>query len=114
MKEMTWIRKTNQQWKMSLFYVLLVVASLFFAALLWEINFAGNEVPSLWVLDEVVLSLSFVGLGGLAFGIVFFLIRCPVCKRNIGRYVLSTKDARVWFTFLINLERCPLCESIDR
>jgi hypothetical protein len=109
MSKESWIYKTNQAWKIVIFGILVLVDMVFFLALLWRINFPEKEYANIWLPDEVVIALSFVGLGILTFAFIWFSIRCPACRKNVGSKVLKTSKAGVWFTTLTSLRSCPYC-----
>jgi len=108
-----WVSKTNQTWKVVLFVILLLLSFLGFLVLIWLINSSSQRFFNIWILDEVTLSLSFVGLGLVAFVLLGFSIRCPVCRKNIGGLILTTSSANDWFKDLVSLQKCPHCGDIN-
>lgn len=104
-----WLTKTGQRWKAILFLLLALVDLCLFGMLIWRINHRG--MISTVVPDEVILSLSFVGLGIVAFGWFWVSIRCAECKTSVAGYVLKHSPASNWFTTLLTLPRCPNCGS---
>jgi hypothetical protein len=104
-----WITKTGQRWKAILFLFLALADLCLFGMLIWRINHRG--AISTVVPDEGILSLSFVGLGIVAFGWLWLSIRCAECKTSVAGYVLKHLPASDWFTTLLTLTRCPNCGS---
>jgi len=80
-----------------------------FAVFVWSVNYPSDQATYTWYCDQIVLSFVFIGVGVLAFGFLSVLIRCPVCKRNVGWHVLSTANANDWFATLMRLDHCPFC-----
>jgi hypothetical protein len=74
-----------------------------------QINSSNGNKTDTWILDEVTLSLSLVGIGLFAFIFLWFSIKCPVCHKNVGKHILKTSNASKWFTNLISLKNCPHC-----
>ncbi len=105
----SWINKTNQFWKIIIFCLLIMADVFIFFSLIWRINSPVEKKPSLWFLDEVVLALSFVGFAIVALALIWFSIRCPVCRTSVGSLILKTSGAGIWFTTLISLRCCPHC-----
>jgi hypothetical protein len=104
-----WLTRTGQWWKAIVFLLLALGDLCLFGILIWRINHRG--VVSTVVPDEVTLSLSFVGLGIITFGWLWFSIRCAECKTGVAAYVLTHSSASDWFTTLVTLTRCPNCQS---
>lgn len=107
-----WIAKTGQLWKIILFLILAFADLCFLGMLIWRVNHrtsASTVVP-----NEVVLSLSFVGLGIITFGWLWLSIRCTDCKASVAGYVLKHIPASSWFTTLLTLTRCPSCGSLGK
>jgi hypothetical protein len=93
-----------------LFGLLAFVDLCLFGMLIWRIN--HRAVVSTVLPDEVSLSLSFVGLGIVAFGWLWLSIRCAECRTSVTGYVLKHSPASDWFTSLLTLSRCPSCGSL--
>ena len=104
-----WIHKTKQTWKILSFGFLIGVDFLIFLIFLWRINVPREKNITFWILDEVTLAFSFVGIGLVAFTLLWFSIKCPVCHKNIGKRILNTSNVSNWFTDLISLKNCPHC-----
>lgn len=111
MSKENWISKTNQMWKILSFGVLMVVDVLLFLGLILRTNFPSGKRINIWVLDEVTLALSFIIVGLIAFTVIWFFIKCPVCKKNVGSLIIKTNRAGIWFTKLISLQTCPHCDD---
>jgi CBS domain containing-hemolysin-like protein len=100
----TWLRKTNQRWKIVLFCFAMVITAVLF--------FGGDYAPkslAAHLPKDIVLILYGTALGVVALLWIGFSIRCPACRKNIGGYMISTFDWRVWFTTLVSMESCPRC-----
>lgn len=104
-----WITKTGQLWKIILFLLLALADICFLGMLIWRVNHRGDASDVLP--NEVILSLSFVGLGIITFGWLWFSIRCAECKASVAGYVLKHTPASNWFTTMVALTHCPCCGS---
>lgn len=109
MNDRFWIQQTQQFWKIVLFLALTMIDLVLFAMFVWSVNFPSDQATYAWYRDQIVLSFAFIGTGVLTFGFLSVLIRCPVCKRNVGWHVLSTANANDWFATLMRLDHCPFC-----
>lgn len=105
----SWLSCTGQSWKAIIFLLLAFMDLCLFVLLIWRIN--HRAIPSFFVPDEVTLSLSFVGLGALAFSWLWLSIRCSDCKRSVAGHILKHSPASSWFTTLLTLVACPHCGS---
>lgn len=106
--QMKWLNRTGQAWKVALFGFFMAIEMILFGAFMWRINLMASDSPT-WLPDEVVLALSFVGVGWIAFAVLWFSIKCPICGGNVGSLILKTRNIGGWFTELISLQRCPHC-----
>lgn len=57
-------------------------------------------------------------IGGMLLVIITFAwaytaIICPNCKLKLFWYSITKVGLGTWFTWLVNLEKCPQCGSID-
>jgi hypothetical protein len=100
----SWIVKTNQEWKIILSGVVIFLATPIFFADEIAPRFFEVHLP-----DFNVFLLYGMALAAVALLWIGFSIRCPVCRKNIGGYMVSTYDWRSWFTTLVSMESCPRC-----
>lgn len=105
----SWLRRTGQGWKAITFLLLALVDLCFFVLLIWRINHRAS--PSAFIPDEGTLSLSFVGLGAVAFSWLWLSIRCSDCKKSVAGHILKHSSASNWFATLMTLAECPHCGS---
>lgn len=92
-----------------MFLAVTLINVLICGAFLGSINSPESYAHPAWYLDQVVLGMVFAGVGAVGFVFLSMVIRCPVCRKNVGWHVLSTEDASKWFKTLISLDRCPFC-----
>lgn len=107
--EKSWLGRTGQSWKAITFLFLAFADLCLFVLLIWRINHRAS--PSTFIPDEVTLSLSFVGLGAVAFSWLWLSIRCSDCKQSVAGHILKHSPASNWFTTLMTLAECPHCGS---
>ena len=102
----SWIVKTNQEWKIFLFGIVIASAAvLFFADELAPSSLAAH-LP-----EDIVLVLYGCALTAVALLWIGFSIRCPACRKNIRGYMVTTYDWRSWFRTLVSMESCPRCSK---
>lgn len=92
-----------------MFLAVMLIDVLIFGAFMWSINSAEYYAQSAWYLDQVVLAMAFAGVGAAGFAFLSRVIRCPVCRNNVGWHVMRSDDASKWFKTLMTLDRCPFC-----
>lgn len=112
-KNASWLRQTEQFWKVWVFLFMIALNLSFFVLFVWRVNVPSPSVPTLP--DQGILTLCFVMSGIVSFGWLWLSVRCPVCKAKIAAHILKTDPAGVWFTALLALEHCPLCagQTVD-
>lgn len=107
----TWISRSNQAWKLLVFFILMVLDASLFVLFVWRINASGNSREEGWFLDEVTLVLVFVSLGWGAFCWLLFSIRCSVCRKSVAGQIIKSTPASEWFSSLITIQECRSCGS---
>jgi hypothetical protein len=103
-RDTAWIVKTNQSWKIVLFAIVVCISALLF--------FPGEFLPdslTAHLPDDIVLVLYGTAFSAIALLWIGFSIRCPICRKNVGGYMISTLDWKIWYTTLIKMESCPRC-----
>ena len=101
---MRFIRSTGQLWK---FAILSVVTAAGGAAILFQF-----ELANLLHVDDVFVALVALAFVVFAFVTMLITVRCPNCGLRLVWYSASKKDSRVWFTWLMSLDRCPACGCV--
>lgn len=102
-----WLERTNQAWKLILFFLFLLMSLGIFVIFVWKIN----NPNLLKDIDEITLSFSFVGIGGIAFVWLWLSIRCPSCKKSVTGFLLRKEDSNKFLTTLVTLQQCPICQD---
>jgi hypothetical protein len=98
--------RTKQQWKLHLFYLLMVPTAL----LLWlMIDGARSEGGSSTY--STLIPIGFVFSGAIAFGWLILSIRCKSCGARPVWTLFRTGHAHDWLTRLNTAEECPVCCS---
>ena len=88
-------------WKVTAFVVLSVIPGALLAVLFF--------VPwGLAIQPRLLAQLLLTGLWMLGVVIFLGLLRCPNCRRSIGRWALSNKEG---FVRLFRLQACPYCSA---
>lgn len=64
----------------------------------------GKEVVTYLVIGGMVLVTG-------VFAWAYASITCPACNLKIFWYSITKEGLGTWFTWLINLEKCPGCEK---
>ena len=106
----SFLQKTNQTWKLYFVLAMAVVSLLFFVAMVISIRSGPMSIGGFIVIDEL-LSRSLFLLFGLVFlGALFFLIKCPNCKKNLLYLVIKSENASQWTTKILKLTKCPHCK----
>ena len=103
----TWISKTNQTWKLLVFIFLMLIALVMLVVFIAEYNDRLLFLEQ--YLDKVSLALLSTGIGMVALLWVAFVFKCPSCKANVGKFVITKTEAATWFTTLLMLSSCPKC-----
>lgn len=99
-----WLRRTRQQWKLAVFYALMIAGAVFFLAFLLAVN--GRDP---FELGEIRLSFAFIGL--VFSGLVWLClsIRCPHCGCRPVWPILKSAGAGEWIHRIESTSRCPDC-----
>lgn len=101
-----WIRRSQQTWKVGLFYVLMLITILLFGSFITAVN-------GVWLfgVSEGALAFAFVGtgIGGLAW--LCASLRCPNCGKRPAWDLMRRGDAGGWLSDLHKLTHCPSCGS---
>lgn len=103
-KKRSWLSKTGQRWKVSVFDVVLAGTGIV----------ADNVDTSSFAGLHGAFSLMGALLGTIAFAWLGVTIRCPLCRTNIGWLVMRRVEASVWFTTLVTAQVCPSCGGEPR
>lgn len=103
---MNMLKSTNQLWKLYVFAVLMAVGAVttLFQSFLYRL--LTKEAVTYLVIGAMLLMT-----GALAWA--YASITCPNCKLKLFWYSITKKGLGSWFTWLINLEKCPECGSRD-
>ena len=103
----SFIEKTNQSWKLKLFLFCILHLAVLFIIFVWRVRNPADY--TLIIPDQIVLALSISSLTIISVLLLWFLVRCPVCKKNISSYFLRNSDANNWLTNLTTISKCPFC-----
>jgi transposase-like protein len=99
----TWITATRQRWKLSIFWLILLIGLLLAVGSFQTLN-ENRELNR--ILDDwsvAVLIISFVWL--------FVSIRCPKCGRRPTWWIVRHADLREWYVMLSVMRDCPICHD---
>ena len=111
----TWISRTKQSWKIVVFGALMSIVIVLIIGFVWLIYSSNDDNATFWSFDGFELAMSFISLGAIAIGILWFSIRCPICGAYVGAHILKTSSVNAWLADLLTLESCPSCgEAGDR
>jgi hypothetical protein len=108
-KPVGWIARSGQQWKLHVFYCLLLVA----VAAFWLFLDMVNRDDSYSTTYVLTVTGAFVLSAASALGWLILAIRCPRCGTRPVMSILRTADFNEWFVTLSTLVRCPKCRSTD-
>ena len=102
-----WLKRSGQQWKLAVFYVLIGVSACVFALFIAAVN--RREIIA--GVGQVELALLSIALGALGMAWLIGSIRCARCNARPVATILRTASANRWLVTLQTLERCPRCHS---
>lgn len=103
---MSILKQTNQLWKLYVFIVLMALGA--------GITLFQSFLSRVLVQE----SITFLVIGGMLLVIAVFAwaytsITCPNCRVKLFWYSITKVGLGTWFTWLLNLEKCPQCGSSD-
>lgn len=63
-------------------------------------------------------AITYLVIGGMllvtgVFAWAYASITCPDCKLRLFWYSITKEGLGTWFTWLVNLEKCPQCEKLN-
>ena len=102
----TWLVRTRQQWKLYVFYLLMLPTGL----LLW-LMIDGVRSDGGYSAYSMSIPIGLVFSGVIAFGWLILSIRCRNCGARPVWTLFKTGHAHDWLTRLITAEQCPVCSS---
>ena len=103
---MSFIERTNQQWKVATFLLLMIVSGISLILMIWRIN---DSVSVSWIPGEVFLSLAGVGTGLMAFLWLWVSVRCPRCRSRVAARILKNESVKTWLIRLFEFGECAEC-----
>ena len=103
---MSLLKRTNQLWKLYLF-----VASMALGAGITLFQSFLHRLLDKETIINLVIGGMVLMIGVFAWAYAF--ITCPNCNLKIFWHSISEEGLGKWFTWLINLEKCPQCGSRD-
>jgi hypothetical protein len=93
------LHKTKQRWKLVAVFVLFVIPGLILALLLF--------VPwNVFEKKRIAIQLLLTGTGVVGLTVFLATLRCPRCRRSLGRWALTNSSG---VFRLLALQRCPYC-----
>jgi hypothetical protein len=100
------LKATNQLWKIYVFVVSMALGAgvTLFQSLLYRV--LEKEAITTLVIGGMVLVIG-------VFVWTYASITCPNCNLKLFRYSILKVGLGTWFTWLVNLEKCPECGSRD-
>jgi len=100
------LKKTDQIWKLYAFAVAMAIGAgvTLFQSFLYRL-----------LEKETITSLVICGmlLVAGAFAWAYNSITCPNCKLKLFWYSITKVGLGTWFIWLLDLEKCPQCGSLD-
>ena len=98
------LERTNQLWKLYTFVALMAVGAgiTLFQGFLYKV--LEKDAITALVIGAMVLVIAVFAWANSS-------IICPDCKLKLLWYSISNEGLGKWFTWLINLEKCPQCET---
>ena len=103
-----WLARSGQTWKIAIFGLLCIFCLGLFIVLV--ASYRTTEVLEFEFSKEWI-GLIFVIVGIVAFTWFGSVFRCPVCRANLGKHVLTSSNATTWFVDLLQLKKCPYCHN---
>jgi hypothetical protein len=97
----SWLHRTGQRWKYMVFCVLVLVAMIFFAAMVVDIN--TSEDP------RMLYGLVAAAAGAAAIGWLGTSIRCPRCRGRVAWWIVTHSSSEEWLTDLTDARECAVC-----
>ena len=95
------LARTNQTWKVAVLLCGFVGVGLAVAMM-----FRASAQPQQ---DFTVPALAIIGIGVPTFVWLLASMRCPRCRRSLGRHVVSQGSSSDWITRLLFADACPAC-----
>jgi len=103
---MSVLQRTDQLWKLYFFAAAMAIGA---GVTLFQ-SFL-HKLLEKETITALVIGGMFLVIG--AFAWAYTSITCPNCKLKLFWYSLTKVGLGTWFTWLINLEKCPQCGSLD-
>lgn len=92
----SWLKTTKQLWKLNLFLIVIIIASVLF--------------PLGLKYDRPEFILAFMVLGIIASIWFIYSIKCPFCKYRIVKYQFFNEKYKFdWFEEILYRKSCPSC-----
>ncbi len=110
-KNVSWLVRTNQMWKIRFIQVFVTIDLLLFAMMIWNINDPHNLLFLKIGVDQTIIHSCFLILGLITVFVLFFLIKCPVCKKKPVYHLVRTTEFNIWFSVLVHSKHCPICRD---
>lgn len=103
---MSVLQRTDQLWKLYVFALAMALGAglTLFQSFLYKL--LEKETITALVIGGMLLVIG-------AFAWAYTSISCPNCKLKLFWYSITKVGLGTWFTWLINLEKCPQCGSRD-
>jgi hypothetical protein len=102
-----WIGRTGQKWKLCVFYFL--IEAVFVGVIIFTAQYNGFLTSWERYIDKASLALTCLVIGIVATAWLAKAFRCPRCKTNIGKYVISKINVSTWLDTFLSLQECPNC-----
>ena len=64
-------------------------------------------------LEKASLALIFTCVGVAWISWLALVFKCPACKANVGRFVITKVNVGSWFPTLLTIKSCPNCKIND-
>jgi len=93
-----WV-KTGQAWKIKLIYSLVLIEVFILTLNIFDAKVFNS--PLYWNIFHF-FSVVFIV-------IVFFSLKCPRCKKNVGYFIVRTARVSKAMHEILHLEKCPEC-----
>jgi hypothetical protein len=96
------LQRSNQEWKVWLFVVMLILGS---ATTLFQ-GFLYEPLGK-----EMAIRIAVAGMGLIVVGFVWtgIAVKCPKCQLKIFWHAITKEGFFSWFSWLLQVEACPHC-----
>jgi len=89
------------------FFVLMEVG--FAMVIIFTAQYNGKLTSLERFIDKASLAVVSMSIGVIALLWLALVFRCPKCRANVGKFVITETQAATWLNTFLTLSSCPKC-----